>query len=306
MNQKEVREEAAGNVIEIKNLTKRYDGFSIENMNLAMKSGCIHGFIGQNGAGKTTTISAILNMLNLQGGNIQVFGKDISKAEREIKEDIGVVFDEMGFHEYMMPVQIDLMMKYVYRNWESGTFEKYLERFGLPRKRACGKFSRGMRMKLQIAAALSHKAKLLILDEPTSGLDPVVRNEVLDIFQEFMEDEEHSIFMSSHIISDLERIADEITFIDKGKVLLSGNKDDILSCHGILKCKKTEQAQVAGEDIVDAQSSAYGYEALVSDRERCAKKYAGMLIEPASLEEIMLFYVGRENKRLKQDKEVAL
>ena len=164
------------NVIEIHNLNKSYDGFALQNVDLQVTAGRIHGFIGQNGAGKTTTIKAMLNMMPLNAGEIKIFGKDFQKDEQTIKEDIGVVFNEMGFHEFMTPKQIATMMSYVYANWDGEAFQKYLTRFGLPLKKPCGKFSRGMRMKLQIAVALSHHEKLLILDEPTSGLDPVVRN----------------------------------------------------------------------------------------------------------------------------------
>lgn len=303
--EKTMRENVCDNdkVIQINNLCKSYDGFVMKNMNLDVTQGCIHGFIGQNGAGKTTTIKAVLNMIECTEGEIRVFGLDHIRSECEIKEQIGVVFDEMGFHDYMTPVQIDKMMAGVYKNWESDTFYQFLERFGLPKKRACGKFSRGMRMKLQIAVALSHRAKLLIMDEPTSGLDPVVRNEILDIFQEFIEKEDHSVFLSSHILSDLERIADEITFLDKGKVLLSGNKDDMLISHGMIKCSKEQAEQIQKEDIVFQQKSTYGCEILVRDRQLCAAKYEGLLIEPVTLEQIMLFYIQRENSGMRGERE---
>lgn len=285
------------NVIEIHNLNKSYDGFALQNVDLQVTAGRIHGFIGQNGAGKTTTIKAMLNMMPLNAGEIKIFGKDFQKDEQTIKEDIGVVFDEMGFHEFMTPKQIAMMMSYVYANWDGEALQKYLTRFGLPLKKPCGKFSRGMRMKLQIAVALSHHAKLLILDEPTSGLDPVVRNEILDIFQEFIVDEEHSIFLSSHIISDLERIADEITFIDKGRILLSGEKDSILEEHAIIRCGKKEAENINDDCVIFKKMEAYGCEILVNDADAARKKWGDALVEPATLEEIMLFYVARENAR---------
>ena len=284
------------NVIEVEGLCKRYDGFAIENLNLSIPQGGIMGFIGANGAGKTTTIYSILNIIPVDAGRIQIFGKDYKKDEQEIKQDIGVVFDEMGYHEIMTPLQISRMMKSIYHNWSETEFAKYLDRFGLPYKKRCGTFSRGMRMKLQIAVALSHEAKLLIMDEPTSGLDPVVRNEMLDIFQEFVEEEDHTILLSSHIIEDLERIADEIAFIDKGRILLADNKDVILEQHAILKGKKQDISKIRSEDMVGVKRSAYGVEILVQDAPACRRRYPEFLCESASLEDIMLYYVSRESK----------
>lgn len=293
------------NVIEVEGLCKRYDGFAIENLDLSIPQGGIMGFIGANGAGKTTTIYSILNVIPVDAGRIQIFGKDYKKDEQEIKQDIGVVFDEMGYHEIMTPLQISRMMKSIYHNWSEMEFAKYLDRFGLPYKKRCGTFSRGMRMKLQIAVALSHGAKLLIMDEPTSGLDPVVRNEMLDIFQEFVEEEDHTILLSSHIIEDLERIADEIAFIDKGRILLADNKDVILEQHAILKGKKQDISKIRSEDMVGVKRSAYGVEILVQDAPACRRRYPEFLCEPASLEDIMLYYVSREGKGMTGAREMA-
>ncbi len=279
------------NVIEIENLCKSYDGFSLDNVSLCVPAGSITGFIGQNGAGKTTTIYSLLNIINTDSGSIRIFGMDYREKETEIKERIGIVFDEMGYHDSMTPFQLNRMMKNVYHNWQEDVFFQYLERFGLPARKKCGKFSRGMRMKLQIAVALSHKADLLILDEPTSGLDPIVRNEMLNIFQTFMEEENHTVFLSSHIISDLERIADEITFIDKGRILLSDNKDKILEQHGLLKVKKADLDRVDKADIIAVKKSTYGAEILVKNRSECHQKYPDLLMDSPTLEEIMLFYV---------------
>lgn len=279
------------NVIEIENLCKSYDGFSVDNVSLCVPAGSITGFIGQNGAGKTTTIYSLLNIINTDSGSIRIFGMDYREKETEIKERIGIVFDEMGYHDSMTPFQLNRMMKNVYHNWQEDVFFQYLERFGLPARKKCGKFSRGMRMKLQIAVALSHKADLLILDEPTSGLDPIVRNEMLNIFQTFMEEENHTVFLSSHIISDLERIADEITFIDKGRILLSDNKDKILEQHGLLKVKKADLDRVDKADIIAVKKSTYGAEILVKNRSECHQKYPDLLMDSPTLEEIMLFYV---------------
>lgn len=278
------------NVLEIAGLCKKYDDFELKDVTFSVPKGSILGFIGQNGAGKTTTIYSLLNIIKPDSGNIKVFGKDNVMFETEIKESVGVVFDEMGFHDTLSPRQLNHMMKHIYANWQEETFEAYLKRFGLPLKKKCGNFSRGMRMKLQIAVALSHDAKLLIMDEPTSGLDPIVRNEILDIFQEFVENEEHTIMLSSHIISDLERIADEIVFINNGRIILSGNKDDLIMRHGIIKCPKGDEKLVDDKFIVAARKSSYGVQILVNDRESCLKKYPDMVTDKATLEEIMIYY----------------
>lgn len=294
--EKEGDKEKKRNVIELKNVVKNYEGFQLDNISFEVPRGSIVGFIGQNGAGKTTTISLILDLIQRDGGEITVFGKDVISDGVAIKEDIGVIFDEMGYHENMTPLQLGKMFAQIYKNWNGEEYKNYLTGFGLPYKKKCGAFSRGMRMKLQLAVALSHGAKLLILDEPTSGLDPIIRNEVLEIFQEYVMTEEHTIFLSSHILEDLERIADEIIFIDKGRILLSGNKDEMLFRHGILKCSNEDMERIDGAYIVDMRSSSFGTEILVNDYSACARKYPDMVLEHAGLEDIMLFYVQRNNK----------
>ena len=188
------------------------------------------------------------------------------------------------------------MFRGLYSGWNEQKYYEYLDRFSLPRKKKIAKFSKGMKMKLQISAALSHGARLLIMDEATTGLDPVVRNEILDIFREYLQDEENSILMSSHITSDLDKIADCVTFIDKGKILLTGYKDEILESHGILKCAKDDFKEIAAEDYISARVTDFGVEAMVADRTKAKQKYSGALIEKTNLEEIMLFYVNREKK----------
>lgn len=281
------------NVIEVKNVTKDYGDFKLDGANFCVQEGSVCGFIGQNGAGKTTTIKLILDIIGADEGDIILFGENTKKDSAKLREDIGVVFDEMGFHEFMTGKDINLMMKNIYKNWDEKLFFDYLKRFSLPSKKKCGDFSRGMRMKLQIAVALSHNAKLLIMDEPTSGLDPIVRNEMLQIFREFVIEEDHTILLSSHITGDLEKLADSVVFINAGKIVLSGNKDEILESHGILKCKKDELDHISKSLIVSAQPGTYGVEVLVNDRYACKKLYPEMVIEPASLEEIMIFYVGK-------------
>ncbi len=284
------------NAIEISGLTKKYDGFTLDNISFNVPKGSIMGFIGQNGAGKTTTIRALLNITKCDSGSIKMLGLDHIRNEYEIKEHIAAVFDEIPFHEGFNAIQVGRMFKGLYAGWDEQKYYEYLDRFSLPRKKKIAKFSKGMKMKLQISAALSHGAKLLIMDEATTGLDPVVRNEILDIFREYLQDEENSILMSSHITSDLDKIADCVTFIDKGKLLLTGYKDEILESHGLLKCTKEDFKEIAPEDYVSARVTDFGVEAMVADKNTAKRKYSGALIEKTNLEEIMLFYVNKDKK----------
>jgi ABC-2 type transport system ATP-binding protein len=284
------------NAVEIKGLTKRYDGFTLDNVSFDVPKGSIMGFIGQNGAGKTTTINALLNIVKKDEGEIKLLGLDSVKDEFEVKSQIAAVFDELPFDDRLNANDINKILREVFEQWSSETFFGYLDRFSLPRKKKFGKFSKGMKMKLQIASALSHNAKLLIMDEATTGLDPVVRNEILDIFLEYLQNEEHTILMSSHITSDLDKVADSVTFIDKGKLLISGYKDDILDSHGVLKCTKNDYKEIDPEDIISARLSDFGAEVMVADRAECSRKYSGAVIDPATLEEIMIYYVNRSKK----------
>ena len=284
------------NAIEIQGLTKKYDGFTLDNISFNVPKGSIMGFIGQNGAGKTTTIRALLNIIRYDAGKINMLGMDNREQEYEIKEQLAAVFDELPFQEMFTAKQLSIMMGGIYRDWDKVEFERYLDRFQLPMKKKCGKFSKGMKMKLQIAAALSHNAKLLIMDEATTGLDPVVRNEILDIFREYLQNGERSILMSSHITSDLEKIADSVTFIDKGKLLISGYKDDILNTHAMIRCSKSDFAQIDRADFISARLTDFGAEVMVADRMDAKRKYSGLLIEKATLEDIMLFYVNADKK----------
>lgn len=288
------------NVIEVKNVTKDYGDFKLDNISFVVPEGSVCGFIGQNGAGKTTTIRLILDVIRADAGEIFLFGENIKNDSAKLREDIGIVYDEMGFHEFMTGRDINIMMKNIYKNWDEKAFFDYLNKFALPAKKKCGDFSRGMRMKLQIAVALSHNAKLLIMDEPTSGLDPIVRNEMIQIFREYVVEEDHSILLSSHITADLEKLADTVVFINGGKIVLAGNKDDMLETHGLVKCKKEELDSISKSLIVNVQPGVYGCEVLVNDRAVCEKLYPGMVVEPANLEEIMLFYV---NKAVEDSKE---
>ncbi len=284
------------NVIELEHVTKDYGDFKLDDVSFAVPEGSVCGFIGQNGAGKTTTINLILDVIRRDSGEVRVFGENVDENSAALRENIGVVFDEMGFHEFMTGKDINIMMKHIYKNWDEEAFFGYLKQFSLPAKKKCGAFSRGMRMKLQIAVALSHQAKLLVMDEPTSGLDPIVRNEMINIFRDFVVEEDHTILLSSHITGDLEKLADEVVFIDGGRIVLTGNKDELLEKHGILKCKKEDVEKISKSLIVSSEVGSFGAEIMVNDRKAAQKLYPDLVIEPAALEQIMIFYVNRREE----------
>ncbi len=275
------------NALEIEGLNKSFEDFSISNLSFSLPSGSIMGFIGENGAGKSTTIKLILDLIKQDSGDIRIFGKNNRVHGIDCKEDIGIVFDECNFPDTLRSCDVPHIMRHIYANWDDAVFANYMRTFELPAKKPFAKYSRGMKMKLIIAVALSHHAKLLILDEPTSGLDPIVRDEILDVFLDFIQDEEHSIFISSHIISDLEKIADYITFIHKGKIVFSESKDDLLDTYGILKCSAEDLEGVSPAAVLGSRRSQFGIEALVTR----SKVPDGLLVDPASIEEIMLFRV---------------
>lgn len=283
------------NVIEIKNLKKSYDEkFKLEVLNLNIQSGTIVGLIGENGAGKTTLIKSILNIIKINSGNVNIFGKEYKKYENEIKEEIGVVLDNMFFPELLTPNEINNVMKDIYKNWDKQLYYKYLKEFNLPEKKQIKTLSKGMRKKLEIATALAHHPKLLILDEPTSGLDPIVRNEVLDIFLKFIKDEEHTILLSTHITSDLEHIADKIIFIDNGKIVLDEARDEILEDYAILKCDIDKFDKIQNQDIVKYKKNKYSYDILIKDKDKLSKKYEEFIIDKITLEELMILMIKGE------------
>ena len=284
------------NAVEIRSLTKRFDGFTLDNISFTVPKGCIMGFIGQNGAGKTTTIQSMLNIIPIDAGGISLLGLDHIKDENEVKERIGVALDDCPFGEVFTPVQIERVFRGLFRNWRTDTFFRYIDRFQLPRDKKVGNLSKGMKMKLQIAVALSHDAELLIMDEATSGLDPIIRNEILDVFRDYLMDGERSILMSSHITSDLEKIADCVTFIDNGKLLLTGYKDELLESHGVIKCTREEYREFAPEDYISARLNDFGAQIMTADRKAAEQKYSGVIIEKTTLEEIMQFYVNAGKK----------
>ena len=277
--------------LQIKDLCKSYGDFSLDHLTLTLPYGCIMGLIGENGAGKSTTIKLILDMIRRDSGEIRILGKDNRDDLRLTKEDIGVVLDDVGLSGCLTAVQVDKIMANTYQNWNSSQFMSYLEKLDIPEKKRFKEFSRGMRMKLSIAIALSHDAKLLILDEATGGLDPVVRDEILDIFAEFTRDETHSILMSSHIVSDLEKICDYIAFLHKGKLLLCEEKDRLKENYAVVRCSAGEFAQLPREAVIGKKENPYGVEAMVV-RELVP---AGLDLAPMDIEQLFVFMIkGRE------------
>lgn len=278
------------NAIEVKDLTKQYPGFLLDKVSFTVPAGSIVGFIGENGAGKSTTIKAMLGLVSHDAGSVNIFGKDIEKKLRDVKEEIGVVFDENCFPECLYVKDIERMMKAVFRSWERDTFYDCCRRFDLPEKKAVREFSRGMKMKLSIAAAFSHKAKLLIFDEATSGLDPVVRSEILDLLMEFIQEEDHTVFLSSHITSDIEKIADYILLIHEGRILLFENKDTLLYEYGLVRCSSHDADEIEKDQIVGVRRNQFETEVLVRDRSRLQGK-SGLVVDRVTLEDILLFMV---------------
>ncbi|MGM9848230.1 MAG: ABC transporter ATP-binding protein [Bacilli bacterium] len=279
------------NILEIKDLSKKYDGFELKNINIKLPKGTIMGFIGENGAGKTTTIKLILNIIKKNEGEIKIFGLDNIKEEKRIKEDIGVVLDDSFLSEYLNPLDINKIMKNIYKNWDEELYFKYINEFKLPKDKISKEYSTGMKMKLKIAVALSHHPKLLILDEPTSGLDPIARNEILDIFQDFIQDEEHGIFVSSHITSDLEHIADYVTFINEGEIVFTKTRDELLEDYGIVKCSDEEFRNIDKKDYIKYKKNRYEVDILIGNQMEFKKKYNISVIDKPTIEDIMLIYI---------------
>ncbi len=277
------------NALEIRSLQKHRKGFSLDGINLTLPAGCIMGIIGENGAGKTTTIKLMLDMIRKDGGTVRILGKDSAEIS---KEDIGVVLDEVGLPTCLTACQVDKIMSKAYTQWSSDEFFAYLKRLNVPENKAFSALSRGMKMKLGIACALSHKAKLLILDEATSGLDPVVRDEVIDILIDFTRDEEHSVLISSHIVSDLEKICDYIAFLHKGRLMLCEEKDRLYEQYGIIRCDEKTLSAIEPSAVIGKRVSAFGVEAIV----RRDTVPEGVSIAPVGIEELFIFMVKEAAK----------
>ena len=281
------------NAIEIRSLCKHYKGFSLDDLNLDLPYGCVLGLVGENGAGKSTTIRLIMDALERDGGTVSVLGADNqSKEFLDLKEDIGVVLDETFVPEVINARQMGKIMAGTYKNWDQAVYDGWIRRFELPLDKKFKDYSRGMTMKLGIAAALSHRPRLLLLDEATGGLDPMVREELLEVFADFAAQDGHAVLLSSHIVSDLERICDYIAFLHKGRLVLCEEKDLLLDKYGILKCSKEQLANIPEEAVHGKRVGTYGVEALV-EREFMPRD---AVVDRASLEDIILYMVKGEQK----------
>ena len=284
------------NALEVSHLTKDYGSFKLDDVSFTVPGGTIMGLIGENGAGKSTTIKCILNLIRRDGGEIQVLGLDNLRDEQAVKAQVGVVLDETTFHDGLTAPQVGKILSKLYPGWDAVLYRRYLDKFGLAGKKPVKTFSKGMKMKLSLAAAFAARPKLLILDEATSGLDPVVRDEILDEFLDFIQDEEHAILLSSHITSDLEKVADYVTYLHRGKVAVSGAKDELLDTYGRLVCARADLAQVDPALLVGVRTGQFGCEALVRDKHAFTRFYPGLTVDPVTLEDIMVFTVKGDAK----------
>ena len=281
------------NILEVRNLTKQYADFTLDHVSFSIPKGTIMGLIGENGAGKSTTINAILDLIHKDDGTVTFWGQELSSA-KQLKEDIGVVFDGINFYETLTAAKVGKISQTAYKQWDDRLYREYLNRFQLPTDKEIKTFSKGMKMKLCIAVALSHRPKLLILDEATSGLDPVMRDDILDVFLEFVQDEEHSIMISSHITTDLEKVADTITFIHQGKVLFCKAKDELLYHYGIIRCGAAVFDEIDKSEILAYRKEDYQWNVLVADKQKARRRYKNTVVDDATIDDILLLYVKGE------------
>lgn len=280
--------------LEVKGLRKQYSNFTLENFNLALPKGSIMGLIGENGAGKSTAFKTILGLAHKDAGSVKFFGTDFRPEDKELKEMIGVVFDGNAFQELLTPKQLGNIAKQAYKQWDMKQYQNYLSLFKLAPNKKVKDLSKGMGVKLSLALALSHNAKLLILDEPTSGLDPVVRDEILDVFLDFVQDENHSILISSHITTDLEKVADYITFLHEGKILMSKEKDELIEQYGILRCKESTYQKLDRNEMIAYKKEDYQWNVLVKNRRKLMQTMKNAVIDKPTIDEIMLLCVKGE------------
>ena len=280
------------NAIQLSGLRKSYGDFALTDVSLTLPGGTILGLIGENGAGKTTTIKCILGLARPDAGSMILLDRMTDGRDADLRQEIGVVLDECFFHDTLRPRDLERTLAPVYDNWDSPLYCRYLDKFSLPADKPIKEFSRGMKMKLSLAAALAHHPRLLILDEATAGLDPVVRDEILEEFQNFIVDEDHAVLLSSHIISDLEKVADYIVYLHRGRVVLSGAKDEILERYGRVGCTAAQLAELEPGELPRVRRGSFGCHGLTADRTGFARRHPQLTVEPATLEDIMLF-VGK-------------
>lgn len=278
------------NAIETRGLTKHFKDFTLDSLDLELPEGCILGLIGENGAGKTTAIKLLLGILNPDSGTASVLGQDISGDMSRLKEDIGVVLDEPGLPEKLTLRQLEKIMPSIYKSWSREDFSHYIRRMELPEDKPYKEFSRGMKMKLGLVLALSHKPRLLLLDEATSGLDPVVRDSVTDLLLDFTRDKGHSVLISSHIVSDLEKLCDYIAFLHKGKLMLLEEKDALMEEYGLLQCSREEAERIDPSAIIGRRDNPYGSRLIV----RTDALPRGTKTQPVSIEELFVFMVKED------------
>ena len=279
-------------MLEIKNLSKDFKKFKLNNISFKLEPGYIMGFIGPNGSGKSTTIKLIMNLLKKDSGEIKVFGKDHIQFEKEIKNKIGFVYDEFYFYEDLTIKQMKNIIRPFYKEWDDKLFNKYMENFKLDSSQKIKRLSKGMKMKFSLAVALSHNADLIIMDEPTSGLDPVFRREILDILYNVIQDEKKSIFFSTHITTDLEKIADYITFINNGTIVFSRGKDEILESYGIVKGGNNLLDKDIRKEFIGLRETKVGFEGLVDNPQKLKRLFGSeVIIERPTLEDIMVYSV---------------
>ncbi len=284
------------NILELQQVSKTFSrsDFTLDKISFSLPYGAIGGFVGENGAGKTTTIGCILNTIHKDSGTIKLFGREMQDADTDIREKIGVVYDGDNFPGFWTAKRLSQVMEGIYTQWDDGLFQKYLADFHLPPRQKIKDYSKGMTMKLAIAAALSHHPQLLILDEATSGLDPVMRDEMLDVFLEFVQEEDHSILLSSHITSDLEKIADYITFIHNGKLIMTVSKNDLVYNYAVMRCKESQFLALDPSDMIAFRKRDFQIDVLVSDGKKAQRKYKDVVVDHVSVDEIMLLLIKGE------------
>ncbi|SHI83435.1 ABC-2 type transport system ATP-binding protein [Clostridium cavendishii DSM 21758] len=282
------------NILEINDLTRKFKHFELKNISFKLPKGFVMGLIGPNGAGKTTTLKLIMNFMCKNDGEIKVFGLDNIENEREIKDKIGFIYGEGMFNPYDTAKSIGKTAKMLYSSWEQEKYSNYLTKFNIPQKTKVGEMSKGTQMKLSIAVALSHNAELLLMDEPTAGLDPISRREFLDMIYDFMQDENKGVIFSTHITSDLERIADYLTCINNGEIVFSESRDVILEKYGVVKCRKGLLKEEHRELFVDIQENRFGVEALTTNKELIREFYGeDVVIDEPSIEDVMCHMVKK-------------